>query len=442
MNSNAQKIEGALILADESAEWKVAGLRQVDRLALALNEYFGRTSGSSAMPVCVWWTCDQSNNGGRLPRDQRLTHLILTDHIEWFSSEMAKSDGTVLVVNTRLVVPRDGFTRILGDAHHEGEAPVLLLSGAEIVHAAGSYSSLMARMKGPEPGANSLPEKTIVRKWYYLHTRKEVRFSEKQLLRNTGKPQDGFVSRFVNRPISRYVSGWLVRLPLLPNQWTLMVTTIPMAGSILLMRGNYLGFALGAILFQLHSALDGCDGEIARAKYLESETGSKLDGFCDRFTTLLYAVSLGVGLYVQAGAGSGLRWIYPLEGIMAALLIGISETWLSRKSLDEVAADKAREDDVSPAYLKAHRSTFNPGDQLKLWMIKNSGLLFLGDGLTSFFGQATKRDVFNFGFMLLALCGRPSWILHLLAICACAIMVLGVKDLVSPGDRSQARPLE
>ena len=117
---------------------------------------------------------------------------------------------------------------------------------------------------------------------------------------------------------------------------------------------------------------------------------------------------------------------------MAALLIGVSETWLSRKSLDEVAADKAGEDHLSPVYLKAHRSTFNPGDQLKLWIIKNSGLLFLGDGLTSLFGQLTKRDVFNFGFMLLALCGRPSWILHILALCACAIVVVAVKDLLSP----------
>ena len=434
MNNHSRKIQGVLILADQSSEWKVAGLRQLDRLALALNEYVNATDISAALPVCVAWIWERR----RLPQDQRLTRLLLTEDVEYFSSEMAKGDGAVLVMNTRVVVDRGGFIQIIEHLTSGKQAPALLIPGNEIVLAARTYSSLTARVETARPNLSSPPEKLAVRKWYYLYAEKEIGVSEKQLLQNTGKSQDGLISRFVNRPISRRLTRFLVRFPLLPNQWTLMLTVIPLAGSILLLRGDYFGFALGAILFELQSVLDGCDGEIARLKYLESSAGQKLDGICDRFATLLYAVSLGIGLSYQPGIASWLRWFYPAEGLIAALLIGVGETLLSRTTIDK-GLKKVTEDSLYPRYLKDNRGSFNTGDQLKLWMIKNSGMLRLGEGLTSFFGQATKRDVFNFGFMLLALCGLPHLILHILAICAGAIAVLAFRNLLTPAlDASRA----
>ena len=83
-------------------------------------------------------------------------------------------------------------------------------------------------------------------------------------------------------------------------------------------------------------------------------------------------------------------------------------------------------------YLADHRESCNQGDQLKLWLIKNTGLLSLGEGAASFFGQLTKRDVFNFTFMVPAICGLAAWVLHILAFSACLILVLAVKELVAP----------
>ena len=56
-------------------------------------------------------------------------------------------------------------------------------------------------------------------------------------------------------------------------------------------------------------------------------------------------------------------------------------------------------------------------------------MLFLGERATLLFGELTKRDVFNLGFLLLALCGRPAWILHILAVVAGVILVSGLKSL-------------
>jgi len=39
VNAEARTLRRVLVLADESADWMVAGLRQLDRLSLSLNEF-------------------------------------------------------------------------------------------------------------------------------------------------------------------------------------------------------------------------------------------------------------------------------------------------------------------------------------------------------------------------------------------------------------------
>jgi hypothetical protein len=237
------------------------------------------------------------------------------------------------------------------------------------------------------------------------------------LLRNTSKPQDGLVSIFLNRPISRSVSRFLVRIRLFPSEWTLLLTVFPIAGSVLLTRGDYFGFALGAIFFQVYSALDGCDGEIARAKYLDSEKGGKFDTFCDQAAGLLFAICLGIGLSRQPGIADSLGRFYLWEGITTALLVGISEWLLNRATADDGRDLGDMNTSLYPRYVR---------------VIKGSGVLFLGGGVVKFFVQATKRDVQIFAFTLFALCGRPQWILHILATCAIAGLLLAVKALLTP----------
>ena len=259
---------------------------------------------------------------------------------------------------------------------------------------------------------------------FYLENKQDIAQCEKRLLCSAGKSQDGLIARCINRPISRSLSRFLVRLPVSPNHVTLFLTAIPIAGATFLIQGHYLGFALGAVLFQLQSTLDGCDGEIARLKYLESDAGRKLDEICDRFASLLYAVSLGLGLGRQPELTGMWSWLYPVEGAVAAVLIGLSETFLTRAPLEAVSTKS----DVG-RYLNEYRDQFNRGDQLKLWIIKNSRMLLVGERGTWLFSELTKRDVFNFIFMIIIVCGRPSWVLHIFALCACAITILALKNV-------------
>src|SRR5438094_3987201 len=127
------------------------------------------------------------------------------------------------------------------------------------------------------------------------------------------KPQDGFISRFLNRPISRRITRFLLKFPIHPNAWTISIFVLPLIACVFLVRGNYISIVIGAAIFQAFSILDGCDGEIARARNLESKFGERLDYFCDFMASLLYVLAIGLGLHCSC------------EGIVCAVLVTANE---------------------------------------------------------------------------------------------------------------------
>ena len=211
------------------------------------------------------------------------------------------------------------------------------------------------------------------------------------------KPQDGFVSRFLNRPISRRITSILLKFPIHPNAWTISIFVLPLIACLFLVRGDYVSLVIGAAIFQVFSILDGCDGEIARAKNLESKFGERLDYFCDFTASLLYVLALGLGLH------------RPSEGVVCAVLITLNE-WLLR-------AGKSK---MSPAWSASHESFY----ARHRGMIGHSGLHNLGEGFVWWLFQLTKRDMAVLVFLILALLGFASWILHLWTIVAGISLVL------------------
>jgi len=211
------------------------------------------------------------------------------------------------------------------------------------------------------------------------------------------KPQDGFVSRFLNRPISRRITSVLLQFPIHPNAWTISIFVLPLSACVFLARGNYVSIVIGAAIFQVFSILDGCDGEIARAKNLESKLGERLDYFCDFIASLLYVLALGFGLRRSS------------EGIACAVLITANELLLrAGKSQTAVAPSTLHE-----SFYTRHRA-----------MIGHSGLLHLGERFVWWLFQLTKRDMAIVVFLILALLGLAEWILHLWMIVAGASLVL------------------
>jgi phosphatidylglycerophosphate synthase len=211
------------------------------------------------------------------------------------------------------------------------------------------------------------------------------------------KPQDGFVSRFLNRPISRRITRFLLKFPIHPSAWTISIFVLPLIASVFLVRGDYFSVVLGAAIFQVFSILDGCDGEIARAKNLESKFGERLDYFSDFVASLLYVLALGLGLHRSS------------EGIVCAVLITANEVLLrAGKSQTAVAPSTFHE-----SFYARHRG-----------MIGHSGLLNLGERFVWWLFQLTKRDMALVVFLMLALLGLAQWILHLWVTVAAVSVVL------------------
>ena len=187
-----------------------------------------------------------------------------------------------------------------------------------------------------------------------------------------------------------------------PSMWTLAICVFPIVGAWFLLRGDYRSIVFGLLFFQLYSMLDGCDGEIARAKYLESASGRRLDTYCDIAGNLLLAVGLGYGL----------ARFYAVEGLVVAGLIVTNECIL--------ALGKQSPVNKNSALYPRHEQ-----------MIAHSGLLFFGDRFAWWVIQLTKRDVALFAFLLLALVGQPEWILHSLGAVAAISSLLALKSLAA-----------
>jgi phosphatidylglycerophosphate synthase len=175
---------------------------------------------------------------------------------------------------------------------------------------------------------------------------------------------------------------------------------IPLIGCLFLVRGSYWGFVLGTACYHLHSALDGCDGEVARAKYLDSERGRRVDAFCDLGVTILLALSLGVGLYRQGGAAlNSAPWPYLVEGFVSAFLVAL-QWWISHRSntsfghLSRRALGITETKPETGSLLAFPKSIFAGARWLLI--------------------EATKRDVAQLFFVVLAIVGATAWILHFL----------------------------
>jgi len=127
------------------------------------------------------------------------------------------------------------------------------------------------------------------------------RQAEEALLFSLRKAVDGAVAKY-DRHISLAISRQLMKLPIHPNAVTMVAGLVGICCGLLAAQGGYLYMLLGALLFQLNGIMDGIDGEIARAKLLESRTGQWLDTFADDSCNIFFTVGAAVGCYNTYGS--------------------------------------------------------------------------------------------------------------------------------------------
>ena len=131
------------------------------------------------------------------------------------------------------------------------------------------------------------------------------RAAEDLLLASLIKATDGIISRTINRRISLRVTRSLLETSLTPNQMTGVASAFGLAAILVVAWGGAAWFVPGALLLQMQSILDGCDGEISRLKYIRSRIGEWLDQVADDMVNLGFFVATGWALHL-AGWGPAL----------------------------------------------------------------------------------------------------------------------------------------
>jgi len=85
----------------------------------------------------------------------------------------------------------------------------------------------------------------------------------------------------------------------MPNQISLFSFLLSIVAAGLFILGNYGYLALGGIIAQFASVIDGSDGEVARLKYLSSDYGGWFDAVLDRYADAFLLFGLTWYVYGQ-----------------------------------------------------------------------------------------------------------------------------------------------
>jgi len=82
-----------------------------------------------------------------------------------------------------------------------------------------------------------------------------------------------------------------------PNFVSLFSFILSLIGACFFFLGGYIKLVIGAILAQLSSIIDGCDGEIARLKFQATEFGEWFDAVLDRYADAFLLFGLTCHLF-------------------------------------------------------------------------------------------------------------------------------------------------
>ena len=144
--------------------------------------------------------------------------------------------------------------------------------------------------------------------------------AEQVLLLRTGKDTDGPVSRWLNRPQSRFFSRWFLKAGMNANAASVVSLFLGVGCGFAAAQPGRAWLAAAGVLFQFASMFDGVDGEMARVTLRDSKLGAAIDTSVDNFTYLATLVGFGIG-WVREGITSIETWALWIVSIAVAITL-------------------------------------------------------------------------------------------------------------------------
>ncbi len=225
----------------------------------------------------------------------------------------------------------------------------------------------------------------------------DCRRAETMLLSGLVKATEGWMALHINRKISLAVTSRLMHTAVTPNHMTWVSMILGLIGAACFLSPAQSMQIWGALFFLAHSILDGCDGELARLKFMESRLGGILDFWSDNVVHVSVFAAMGVG-WAAASHDS----VWPL--LCAGLAVGGTAASASLVYMHTMHAEKKS----GPLYTSVSTSK------------QKSAVVRIADILS-------RRD-FIYLVLLLALLGQTHWFLIMTAIGApiYALLLIGI----------------
>ena len=292
--------------------------------------------------------------------------------------------GLPIIRRTALAAARSGFARVAVAGAAPGSPLAEALDGTDV-------ERLAAGAPAP-PGAVVLPGNRVLRTGelrqlaagrpaselgVVLASEADRPAAERWLLQGLIRDTEGYMSRRFERPISLAVSRRLANTSVTPNQMTLVSVAIGLFGALFFLSSRPAMQTAGALLFLLHSILDGCDGELARLKMLESRFGGVLDFWGDNVVHAAIFACIAIGWHGTTNSA------WPL-GLGAAAVAG------TLASAGFVYWSTMRGEHEGPLFVSVTREV---------------------DGAVSFVADALGRRDFIYLVIAVSLFGKANWFL-------------------------------
>lgn len=163
--------------------------------------------------------------------------------------------------------------------------------------------------------------------------------AEKKINQPSGSYTDSpIIDRYIIRKISGFISGYLIKTPVTPNQVTIISLILGIISGVFFSLGEHTYTITAGLLYFLSTVLDQCDGEVARLKQMETEFGRKLDILVDAIVNAVIVVGITIAVYIMMGSV-----LVIIAGFLAMTGISISlllTTYFSHKNKKDTGATK------------------------------------------------------------------------------------------------------
>jgi len=163
--------------------------------------------------------------------------------------------------------------------------------------------------------------------------------AEKAILNHLrDKPNDGPVSRHINRPCSVRISRRLVDHQITPNQISLFSFLCSVLAAGLFALEGYFMLLLGGLIAQFASIVDGCDGEVARLKYQSSAYGGWFDAVLDRYADAF--LLFGLTWHAYSNKTDGFILLFGFLAIIGSFMLSYTADKYDSLMRDRISGSK------------------------------------------------------------------------------------------------------